>query len=73
MGIAAGWRTPVPVGSGLKQDEREPMLWTSVLMLMVLWLSGRASGYTMGGFIHALLSSVIRVRRALAAGEILHR
>jgi len=31
------------------------MLWTIALVLMVLWLLGLVSSYTMGGFIHILL------------------
>lgn len=31
------------------------MLWTIFVVLMVLWLLGFISGYTMGGFIHILL------------------
>lgn len=31
------------------------MLWTIALILIVLWLLGLVSSYTMGGFIHALL------------------
>jgi hypothetical protein len=31
------------------------MLWTICVILLVLWLLGLVSGYTMGGVIHALL------------------
>ena len=31
------------------------MLWTIFLILLVLWLLGLVSGYTMGGVIHILL------------------
>jgi len=31
------------------------MLWTIFLILMVMWLLGIVSSYTMGGFIHILL------------------
>jgi hypothetical protein len=31
------------------------MLWTIVLILLVLWLLGLVSSYTLGGFIHLLL------------------
>jgi hypothetical protein len=33
----------------------ETMLWTIVLILLVLWLLGLVSSYTLGGFIHLLL------------------
>jgi len=31
------------------------MLWTIAVVLIVLWLLGLVSSYTMGGFIHLLL------------------
>ena len=31
------------------------MLWTITVMLIVLWLLGLISNYTMGGYIHLLL------------------
>ena len=31
------------------------MLWTISVILIVLWLLGLVSGYTMGNFIHILL------------------
>jgi hypothetical protein len=31
------------------------MLWTLFVILLVLWLLGFATSYTMGGFIHILL------------------
>jgi len=31
------------------------MLWTIVVVLMVLWLLGLVTSYTMGGLIHVLL------------------
>jgi Family of unknown function (DUF5670) len=31
------------------------MLWTIAVILLVLWLVGLVSSYTMGGLIHALL------------------
>ena len=31
------------------------MLWTIVVILLVLWLVGLVSSYTIGGFIHILL------------------
>jgi hypothetical protein len=32
-----------------------PMLWTIVTLLLILWLLGVVSSYTLGGFIHLLL------------------
>jgi hypothetical protein len=31
------------------------MLWTIAVVLLVLWLLGMVSSYTVGGFIHILL------------------
>jgi len=49
------------------------MLWTIAVILIVLWLVGLVSSYTMGGFIHILLIiavvvilvNVIQGRKAL--------
>jgi uncharacterized protein DUF5670 len=35
--------------------ERNAMLWTIFVILLVLWLLGLVSSYTLGGFIHILL------------------
>ncbi|MCI0622585.1 MAG: lmo0937 family membrane protein [Acidobacteria bacterium] len=37
------------------------MLWTIFVVLMVLWLLGVVSSYTMGGFIHLLLVIALAV------------
>lgn len=37
------------------------MLWTIFIILLVLWLLGLVSAYTMGGFIHILLIVAIAV------------
>jgi hypothetical protein len=31
------------------------MLWTIAVILMIMWLLGLVTGYTMGNFIHILL------------------
>ena len=31
------------------------MLWTIIVILLILWVLGMVSSYTMGGFIHILL------------------
>jgi hypothetical protein len=35
------------------------MLWTICVILLVMWMLGMASAYTMGGFIHVLLALAI--------------
>jgi len=37
------------------------MLWTIFLVLVVLWMLGVVSSYTLGGFIHVLLVLAIAV------------
>jgi hypothetical protein len=37
------------------------MLWTIAVILVILWLLGLVSGYTMGNFIHILLIIAIIV------------
>ncbi len=37
------------------------MLWTIFVILLVLWLLGLVSSYTLGGFIHILLIVAIAV------------
>jgi len=49
------------------------MLWTIALILIILWVLGMVSSYTMGGLIHVLLViavivvllNIIQGRRAL--------
>ena len=37
------------------------MLWTIFIILLVLWILGMVSSYTLGGFIHVLLVLAIVV------------
>ncbi len=39
----------------------EVMLWTIAIILIILWLLGIVSSYTLGGFIHLLLVLAIIV------------
>ena len=46
------------------------MLYTVALILVVLWLLGMVSAYTMGGFIHVLLViAVIVILVRLISGQ----
>ena len=38
------------------------MLWTIFVILLVLWLLGLVSSYTLGGFIHLLLVIAIVIQ-----------
>jgi len=40
---------------GRAQKEEQIMLWTIFVILLILWLVGVVSSYTLGGFIHLLL------------------
>jgi hypothetical protein len=42
-------------------DGEGTVLWTIFVILLVLWLLGMVSSYTMGGFIHILLIVAIAV------------
>jgi hypothetical protein len=47
-----------------------PMLWTIAMLLLILWLLGMISSYTLGGFIHILLLlAVIAVLIRLIQGR----
>jgi hypothetical protein len=47
-----------------------PMLWTIAMLLLILWLLGMVSSYTLGGFIHILLVlAVIAVLIRLIQGR----
>ena len=46
------------------------MLWTIAVVLLILWLLGLVTSYTMGGFIHILLViAVIAVLIRLIQGR----
>ena len=49
----AGASQPQPVAN--KINTRNIMLYTIAVVLVILWLLGLVSSYTMGGFIHILL------------------
>jgi len=46
------------------------MLWTIAVILLVLWVLGLVSSYTIGGFIHILLVvAVIMILVSLISGR----
>jgi Family of unknown function (DUF5670) len=57
----------------INEREEVAMLWTIFVILLVLWLLGVVTSYTLGGFIHVLLviavimavMQLIQGRRAL--------
>ena len=38
---------------------RHIMIWTVAIILLILWILGLVSSYTMGGFIHLLLLAAL--------------
>jgi len=59
---------PVPLArigqnipGNLTETRRKGMLWTIFVILVVLWLLGMVSSYTLGGYIHILLLLAIAV------------
>jgi hypothetical protein len=46
---------PGPQPGRRQTDWEAGMLWTIFVILLVLWLLGMVTSYTMGGFIHILL------------------
>jgi hypothetical protein len=56
-----------------EHPKEDIMLWTIVVILLILWLLGLVTSYTLGGFIHLLLVlaviiiviNLIQGRRAL--------
>jgi hypothetical protein len=49
-----GWHIPCFLNAS-NSFRRMRMLWTIFLVLVVLWMLGVVSSYTLGGFIHVLL------------------
>ena len=54
-------RTDVQVTCYPIEMEEDHMMWTIAVVLIILWLLGFVSNYTMGGFIHILLVIAIVV------------
>jgi hypothetical protein len=50
-----GWETEAKEAEIEHFQRRDFMLWTIFVILLVLWLLGLVSSYTLGGFIHILL------------------
>jgi hypothetical protein len=46
---------------GMNSQKEAHMLWTIAVILIILWLLGLVSSYTMGGLIHILLVIAIIV------------
>jgi hypothetical protein len=44
-----------PATAPLAREKDNRMLWTIFVILLILWLLGIVSSYTLGGYIHILL------------------
>jgi hypothetical protein len=50
-----------PIEASHQTEKEKHMLYTIAVILLILWLLGLVSSYTMGGFIHVLLVIAIVV------------
>ncbi|MFA6131473.1 MAG: lmo0937 family membrane protein [Patescibacteria group bacterium] len=50
------------------------MLWTIVVILIILWLLGLVTSYTLGGFIHVLfvVAIIVVLIRLIKGEKIIH-
>jgi hypothetical protein len=60
-------------GSAAANPEEALMLWTILVVLLVFWLLGVVTSYTLGGFIHLLLivAVVLAVLQVLQGRRVL--
>jgi hypothetical protein len=73
LGLVPRWSTGSGPSYTDQRIEEGAMLWTIFVILLVLWLLGVVTSYTLGGFIHVLLviavimavMQLIQGRRAL--------
>jgi hypothetical protein len=52
---AMGRCRSAPAHAANNHKNKEPMLYTLAVVLIILWLLGLVTSYTMGGFVHILL------------------
>ena len=64
-------RLKVVSKSRLRKEKQ--MLWTIFVILLVLWLLGMVSSYTMGGFIHLLLVPQYELAMSRSVPHCAHR
>ena len=53
--LPLNWESDWQVESDQDAEGGTLMLWTIFVILLILWLLGMVSSYTVGGFIHILL------------------
>jgi hypothetical protein len=49
------WKRCQPTTGKTNNERVHPMLYTIAVVLLILWLLGLVSSYTLGGFVHILL------------------
>jgi hypothetical protein len=54
-------QTTAPSGCHLAEETSMDLLWTIAVILIILWLLGMVTSFTVGGFIHILLVLAIIV------------
>lgn len=56
-----------------RQEEGQEVLWTIAVVLIVLWLLGLVTSYTLGGFIHVLLviALIVMILRLIQGRRVL--
>jgi asparagine N-glycosylation enzyme membrane subunit Stt3 len=52
---AVSLHTTLKISVARVKRRARTMLWTIAVLLLILWLLGMVSSYTLGGFIHILL------------------
>jgi mannose/fructose/N-acetylgalactosamine-specific phosphotransferase system component IID len=55
VSASARWQARHPTTGKPNNEKVHPMLYTIAVVLLILWLLGLVSSYTLGGFIHILL------------------
>jgi hypothetical protein len=53
--VGSGWYPSTPDEQAATRVGRAHMLWTIFVILLVLWLLGVVTSFTLNGFIHLLL------------------
>ena len=51
--------SPAPAADCSTKERKIYMLWTITVILLVLWLLGMVTSYTLGGMLHILLALAI--------------
>lgn len=61
LALGSGPTDPAKAQLAEKEEDSMDLLWTVAVILLVMWLLGLVTSYTLGGFIHILLVLAIVV------------